>query len=357
MYGIRNRFALYSFLTLIAFPAYAHSQHDSLTILNWEDYLSPHLIEQWREKTGQGIHQIYIDNDNKRDSILTSSGQKIDIAVVDELGSAHFGSKGQFIELNEANVPNLKHMGSFWRNRCGKHAVPYFWGTLGIIYRTDKVTEKPRQWSNILHPIDALHGHISMLDDPTDLLAPALFHLNHSINSGSQTELKQVFDLLVTQADSVLTYEYPITFLETSPNADKLHMAVAYGGDQNVINDNLGKPNLWQYSVPEEGTILWVDCLAVLSTSHNKDEALEFINFLSTPQVSAEHSMAIGFATPNETAKALLPLDIMSNEDLYPSQDVIARSALYQPLSKENLELRTRITNSVMYIYEAGKTR
>ncbi|MGB0732595.1 MAG: polyamine ABC transporter substrate-binding protein [Pontibacterium sp.] len=334
-------------------PAWA----DALKLINWESYLAPEVIELWQQESGISINEIYIDNDKGRDAILTQSQHSLDLAVIDEVTAETLGNHGELVKLTEAQVPNLTHMGEFWRKRCGAYSVPYFWGTLGLIYRSDVVQQPPLSWRDILVPSPALQGHIGMLDDPVDLIAPALFHLGYLLSTESQPELKQAFNTLVDQAPHVLTYDYPITFIETSKLADKLHMAVAYGGDHNTINDNLGKPGLWQYSIPQEGTVLWVDCLAVLSKSKNREQALAFINFLSRPDVAAKNALAIKFATPNMSALTLLPKDITGNPSLYPPQDILSRSALYEPISKENIELRARIANSVIYAHEARKTR
>lgn len=331
---------------------------DSLKLLNWEDYLSESVKQKWQEKTALPIEEIYFDNDEKRDAILINSDtHNIDIAVVDEVIAKHFGKEGRLVELNEENVPSLAHVGKFWRERCSNYAAPYFWGTLGIVYRSDKVTTPPTSWSALLQPEEHLKGHIGMMDDFTDMLAPALFFNGHSVNTTDQAELKQAFETLKKQVPHVLTYEYAISYVSASERSNELYMALAYGGDQDTLNDLAGDKGLWKYIVPKEGTVLWVDCIAAVANSNNLDQSLAFIDFINKPDIAATNAEDTYFATPNEAAFTRLPEDLKTNTEIYPTKPVIERSELYKELSNENISLRLRITNAIRNTHESRQTR
>lgn len=344
------RSAILSFA--IALPV----QADTLRLLNWDEYLSQNVLSQW-QATGHDIESVLIDNDETRDAVLLNSVDNlIDLAVIDETVSKRFGSEGRLVEVNETNVPSLANVEPFWRERCGNYAVPYLWGTLGIAYRADKVEQPPTSWQDLLQPGDALKGHIGMMDDHIDMLAPALFANGHSLNSEEEAELKQAFAALEKQAPHVLTYEYPITYLGNSPDADQLHMAMVYGGDQYSMNLKTSQQGQWKYVVPEEGTVLWVDCIAVTTSSNNQALALKFLDFINRPAIAAQSAEDLYFATPNAAAKQLLTTEFRQNTEVFPSDDIIRRSQLYRELSRDNVQLRLRITNAVINIYESRKT-
>lgn len=339
---------------LFSLPAYA----GNITLLNWEEYLSPEVEQRWEALSGLKIDNVYFDNDEKRDAILLNAQHhKIDLAVVDEIVADRFGKEGRLLEITEAQVPNLKHIGEFWRQRCGNYAIPYFWGTLGIVYRTDKVSPPPTSWRDLLQPQEQHKGHIGMLDDYTDMLAPALFFSGHRLNTENKQELKDAFDILQQQAPDVLTYEYAITYVSSTPDPEQLHMALAYGGDQYALNDRSGQENLWKYSIPQEGTVLWVDCLAISSQSENIDAALSFINYLADPHVAAKNAEEMYFATPNTSALEVASEEYRNDPEIFPPDSVVNRSDLYTELSNGNVEQRLRITNAVRNIHETRKAR
>lgn len=340
---------LFSFLVFSSI-SYAET---TISLVNWEDYLSPRVIEAWKERTGANIDEIYIDNDVERDSIMLNAHKhKIDIAVMDEVSTFTFGGSGRLIELNEENIPNLKLIEPRWRKHCGKHGIPYFWGTLGIAYRTDKITTPPTSWRDILEPAEHLQGHISMLSDYNDMLTVPLLVNKAPLFGSDPADLEKAFIQLKAQTKHILTYEYGITYLQTSPSAEQLYMAQAYGGDQYTMNNISGK-DIWNYVVPKEGSILWVDCLSVSSFSENIELSLAFLNFLHEPNIALMNATDSAFATPNIEAYKLLDESIQTDQSLYPPNEVLERSVLYQPVNDEIAQLRQRIVNAVLKIYES----
>ncbi|WP_317930492.1 spermidine/putrescine ABC transporter substrate-binding protein [Halioxenophilus sp. WMMB6] len=343
---------------LLASTCQATFAENTLKLLNWEDYIADSVLAKWEAQSGYKVEQVYFDNDEDRDAILLfSANHNIDLAVVDEVIGERFGEQELLVELDNNNLPGKANYHPFWSQRCGHYAVPYLWGTLGIAYRTDKVSQPPTSWLDILQPNTALQGHVGMMEDYTDLLAPAFFYLGKSINSEAQEDLVAAFELLKAQAPSVLTYEYAITYVGSNEQADELYMALVYGGDQFTLNEQAHADQHWRYVIPSEGTVLWVDCLAIPTTSQNQEIALQFINFLSQPEIAAENAEALYYATPNRAAEPLLDPEFFHNQEVFLPKAVQDRSQLYSPLSEENIERRLRITNAIMNIHETRNSR
>lgn len=121
----------------------AHAE--TLTLLNWEEYLSEEIIKAWEARSGHKIEQVYFDNDEDRDNVLVGHKNKvIDLVVIDETANRIFGNKGTFVALTSyKGVQNLNLVDKNWHKNCGPYGTPYLWGTLGISYRTDKILLPP----------------------------------------------------------------------------------------------------------------------------------------------------------------------------------------------------------------------
>jgi spermidine/putrescine transport system substrate-binding protein len=130
-------------------------------------------------------------------------------------------------------------------------------------------------------------------------------------------------------------------------------MAMGYGGDQYILNDSVGEEGLWKYVVPKEGTVLWVDCLAVPSNSKNTKAALNFLNYLSEPQISAIHAEELYYATPNEAAMELVSEEYKNDTEIFPDKNILEQSDLYEEMTNSNIEKRLRITNAIKNIHES----
>lgn len=344
------RAGIAALLTLLLSP---YTMAEKLTLLNWEAYLDPEVIAMWQAETGVEIEQIYFDNDERRDRMMVDAGRHhIDLVVLDEVASRLFGERGVSFAPTTAQAPNLRHLDPRFATQCGKHSVPYMWGTLGIAYRNDKVGTTPVSWSDLIRPAPELVGHIGMLDDGADMLAPELLMRGESVNSDSREALQRAFDDLKQQVPAVLTYDYAITYLQSDANADQLYMALVYSGDQDTLNEVQGGEH-WQYVVPSEGTILWADCLAVLQDSDKQELAIRFIDFLNRPEIAARNAQSLWVATPNTAAYALLDDEFSQDPTVYPPADVMAKSQLYDVLSDENLMLRKRITSAIRKLHDA----
>jgi spermidine/putrescine transport system substrate-binding protein len=327
---------------------------ETLTLLTWEEYLSEAVIERWQAETGVEIRQVYFDSGDKRDEILAKPDHQIDIALTELISSTRFGARGLLQPLDEPSLAKLHRAAPRWRDSCGRYSVPYLWGTLGIAYRSDRLDFVPHSWADLLKPARPDEPHIIMMEDHEDILASPLILLKHSINTSNNDELKAAFELLVSQSEAVLTYEYAITALRSQRHLDRADMALAYSGDQQVLNQVEGvQGEPWRYVVPEEGTLLWVDCLSVPSIARNKPLAYRFLNFLNRPDIAALNAAELGVATPNAAAQALLPEEIRADLTIYPADDVLARSQVYEMRPLEATQTRRRIISALINAHDA----
>lgn len=336
-----RRAAISVFLaTILGAPA---SHAETLNLLIWEAYIDQGLIDRWTRKTGVSIHQINFDSDDARDELLADPGNNIDLVVVDENAASLFGQKGVLEPLSEGNLPPLADYAQEWRTRCAGYGLPYFSGTFGILYRSDVITKPPASWLDLMRPAPSLKKHIAMFDDHSKLFVPPLILLGVSINTNDTESLKSAFDLLKAQAPFVLTYDYVITAIQDPAIGKEIHMALGYSGDQHVLNDKVGKPGLWRYSVPKEGTLSWLDCMSVVAASPHKLRALEFLDFIGSAQGASANAIAKTMPTSSGAALKLLPAELRSDPEIYPPEEILARSQYQQELSVESVQARRRI--------------
>ena len=340
--------------TSLLFPSTALQAAQTLNLLNWEDFLSEAVIERWQAETGVQIHQVYFDSGDKRDEVLSEPDHRIDIALTELISANRFGERGLLEPIDEKTLPNLRHTPQRWRDHCGPHAIPYLWGTLGIAYRSDRLPVAPHSWADLLQPAERDAPHIIMMEDHEDILAGPLLYQQRSINTSSIDELKAAYELLMAQSHAVLTYEYVITSLRSQRYLDKADMALTYSGDQQVLNAIEGvEGEPWRYVVPEEGTLLWVDCLSVPVNSQKKALAYRFLSFINTPEIAALNAAELGVATANAAAIALLPDEIRQDRSIYPPEAILQNSQVYEPRPLDATQTRRRIINALINAHDA----
>jgi spermidine/putrescine transport system substrate-binding protein len=326
------------------------AESEELVFLNWPNYMDPDIIAEFAQRTGITVKQSYFDSDTARDELLLETeGKGFDVALINGASIRILAKRGWIERLDESSVPNLKHIDSRWRTEFEKaedFGVPYFWGTIGIVYRQDLVPFAVSSWMDLLQPVEELHGKISMIGDSADLIGAALKALGYSLNSTNEDEMKEAEALLEAQAPAVNTYRYLSLNEDSALLTGEVVISMMYNGDTRMLqqyNDNIA------FVLPKEGGNIWTDYLSVLSASPRKAEAKRFINFLNEPEIAARLAQYVYYATPNLAAEALLPMDFRNDPVIYPSGEVLENSEAYRRLPPRAHKKRAAIFSRIVY--------
>ncbi|MBD9371634.1 spermidine/putrescine ABC transporter substrate-binding protein [Rhizobium sp. ARZ01] len=333
-------------LTVLLFPMAVRAE--TLNLLIWESYIDEAILKDWTAKTGVEVHQTYYDSGDARDEVLSDPNSDVDLVVTGENGAKLFGGRGILSTLSSENVPSLKEYDDSWISRCGGYGVPYLWGTMGILYRSDAFTTPPASWADLMLPAEALRNHIAMYQDHNEAFVPALVLLGKSINANDNETLKDAYQMMKAQAPFVLTYDYIITSIQNPEVRPKVKMALGYSGDQHVLNDKVDKKGLWRFSVPKEGTLSWLDCLSVSDRSPHKALALDLLNYIASATSAARNAQFLNMPTANREALARLPASIRDNPEIYPAPEILAKSQYQEELTVPSVQARRRIISSLV---------
>ncbi|OLP54498.1 spermidine/putrescine ABC transporter substrate-binding protein [Rhizobium rhizosphaerae] len=331
----------------VGLAAPGQAQAETLNLLIWESYIDQSLLDSWSARTGISVKQSYYDSGDMRDEMLADPESKADLVVIGEGGGAIFGKRGLLEPLSVETIPALESYEPSWRQRCGGYGVPYLWGTMGILYRSDQVTSAPTSWEDLLLPSSGMRKHIAMYNDHSEAFVPALVYLGQSINTNDKPVLKAAFELMKRQAPFVLTYDYVISSVQDPKLGDRIYMALGYSGDQKTLNDKTGQKNFWRYAVPKEGTLSWLDCIAVMAHSPRKALALDLVEFLSQPRQAAQNAVALRMPVVSQAALAFVPPAQRGDPEIYPPDEALARIQFQTELSAQSIQLRRRIITAV----------
>jgi spermidine/putrescine transport system substrate-binding protein len=338
---------------LLSIPliASASAKENHLNLYLWEDTLSFNVISDWEANHQHSINLFHFDNDDKRSLLMLKSVQlPFDIIVLDNVSANIFSRQGALENLS--GLSNRKNIHPRWNAICGDHAIPYFWGTVGIVYRKSQFEHPPTRWEDLIDPIEKHRQHIGMIEDTVETLLPILYSLNLSPLTDDVDKLKIAYDFMVKFNKNVLTYEYAHSYIRSHRDSNKLFMAVGYSGDHYSLNRYF-HTNDWDFVTPEGPPYVWVDCMAINSNSKNKEQAKAFLNYLMRPDVAAKNAMDIGSATPNQEALKLLPKHYADDDGLFVDEVRLKNAIIDTELSPENLNIRAKIINSLVNQHEA----
>lgn len=326
-------------LSIVSQPVLA----DEIRFYNWESYLSSEFITQFEAETGHHVNEIFYDEEDVRDAVITSGrGDNYDVILVDAFSLMSLQDGDNFHNLSQLEFSNRRFIGEKWQQACGQYGIPYAHGTLGIAYR-DSINKTPiTSWNQLLNPPLEHVGRVAMLFDAMDTVAVALLAAGYSAFSEDEKELKIAYDKLIAQKPNVATYEYGVSYAITHGADSQLSMAMVYSTDMWSLSEYTGQDD-WQYVIPKEGTAEWVDCL-VLPVSHPIAEAtVQFLDYLNDPRIAIENAESVWITTTNEGALALASDDYLADSALFPPSDVMEKSESYRAMSTQGLNFRKRM--------------
>ncbi len=312
-----------------------YSGGNTLTIYNWGDYIDEDLIKKFEKETGIKVIYETFDSNEAMLTKIQQGGTTYDIAVPSEYMIDKMRNEDLLIPLDHSKLPNLKYIDERFMNLPfdleNKFSVPYFWGTVGIVYNPKMLHgKKISSWNDLWDP--NLKNKILLIDGAREVMGMGLNSLGYSLNDTKKEHLiaaKEKLDTLTPNVKAIVGDEIKMLLAN-----EEASVGLVWSGDASEImaeNENL------DYVVPKEGSNLWFDNMVIPKTAKHIDAAHKFINFMLDPKVNAQNTEYVGYSTPNKQALTYMPKEIVKDERFYPSPELTEKLEVYENLGKKNL--------------------
>ncbi|MGX7263167.1 ABC transporter substrate-binding protein [Enterococcus crotali] len=308
---------------------------DTLTIYNWGDYIDPDLLRKFEKESGYKVNYETFDSNEAMFTKIQQGGTAYDITIPSEYMIQKMMKEKMLLPIDHSKLKGLENIDERFLNLDfdpqNNYSVPYFWGTLGIIYNDKFVEEGQIQhWDDLWKP--ELKDNVMLIDGAREVMGLSLNSLGYSLNSKNNQELREATDKLnklTTNVKAIVADEIKMYMIN-----EESAVAVTFSGEASEMLDN--NEHL-HYVIPSEGSNLWFDNIVIPKTAKNIKGSYEFINFMLRPENAAQNAEYIGYSTPNKVAKKLLPKEISSDEQFYPSDEVIKHLEVYEDLGAKYL--------------------
>jgi spermidine/putrescine transport system substrate-binding protein len=314
-----------------------------LYVYNWPYYIAEDTISNFEKEFGV---KVTYDNYSSNEELLAklqAGATGYDLILPSDYMVGIMREEGLIEKLDLNNIPNFGNIQEKFRNLPfdpdNLYSIPYLWGTTGIGYNAEKITDKVDSWDILWD--EKYKGRISMLDDMRGLANPALKRLGYGINTTDPKRIEEVKQLLIKQKPLVKVYTSD-TYVEFLKSGD-IWLSQAYSGDVfQVMKENKSI----KYIIPKEGSDLWVDNMCIPKGGKSKYTAEVFINYLLRPEVSAGISNFTWYANPNEASHKFIKPEIMNNPSIYPPKEVLDKCEFQRDVG-ESTSLYEQLFNEV----------
>lgn len=248
----------------------ASSSRETITVLNYGKYLDEDALRTFEEETGITVKYEEYESPEEMYTKYKSGSIDYDVICTSEYMIERLIQENEVNEINFSAFQNYDNVDPTIIDFCGsfdpehKYTLPYFYGTVGILYNKTMVDESEVQSWDVLWD-KKYKNEIIQENSVRDAFMPALSKLGYSINTTDPSELREALDLLIEQKP--LVYAYMVDETGDEMIAGNAALAVLYSGEAAYamdFNDDLA------YSVPKEGSNIWIDAWFIPKSSKTR---------------------------------------------------------------------------------------
>lgn len=273
----------------------------TLHVYNWGEYTGENIISGFEELTGAKVIMDNFDS-NEQMYIKVANGDAYDVLVPSDYMIQRMMQEKMLQKLEPETrkeclgelVDAIKGLPYDPKN---EYSIPYFWGTVGIVYDKTKVSEEDLEkdgWDIFLD--QKFKGDIYLYDSERDSFMMALKALGYSMNTTSQDELNDAYNWLIQCVQAMDPEIVTDEIIDNMAQARKA-LGLIYSGDAAYVmseNENIG------FYMPKSGTNLWSDAMVIPKNAKNPKLANEFIRYITSYDAAMDNSSYVGYTSPNK---------------------------------------------------------
>lgn len=272
----------------------------TLYLYNWGEYTGENILRDFEEETGATVVQESFDS-NEQMYIKVANQEPYDVLVPSDYMVQRLIDEDLLQKLDKSKLTCMDKLADAVKglpyDPQNEYSVPYFWGTVGIVYDKTKVEIRDLEAEGFGIFLDEKYkGDVYLYDSERDAFMMALKDLGYSMNITSEKEIQEAYDWLV---QCVETMDAEIVTDEIIDNMAQGRKALGliYSGDATYVmeeNENMG------YYMPDTGTNLWSDAMVIPKNAKNPELAHAFINYASDYDGAYDNSSYVGYTSANQ---------------------------------------------------------
>ena len=253
---------------------------DVVNIYNWADYIAPDTLEKFEAEYGVKVNYDIYDSSEVVDVKLLAGNSGYDVVVHSNQFSSRLAPIGVFEKLDKTRLENLGNLDPDVLESIGvyhevaDYNIPYHWGTTGYAWNVKMVRERlpahPMDSSDVLFDPEVVSRladcGVSLLDGPTDLFPMVLAYLGLDPNAVDDASLAAA-EAQLKLVRPYIRYFSNQKMISDLPNKE-VCVAMSWSGDFAQAATRAAEAGIeieLSYTVPKEGSGMWVDGLYIPS--------------------------------------------------------------------------------------------
>jgi spermidine/putrescine transport system substrate-binding protein len=315
-------------------PAFAKT---TMTWMGWQGYETPILSGSFIADNDIDFQPTFISSNEEIITKLQAGGiGKTDLITM-YFGYLPLMAEGELLEPIDASkidqMPKL--IPQFLAQDAIKHdgnlmGVPWNWGSLPLMYDPAVVTTPPASWLDILKP--EYKGKVAMVDDPLgNLLIWGTVVTGKPMGTIlTKEEMVKVIDQLIEIKTKHARAFFP-GYGDMSDAFARNEVVVSAIGWEAVAVWTQAKGKTIKYTIPKEGTGMFMDCLCIPKDAPNIDLSYKMINHVISAEPQKQFATEQSAGITNLDTVPMLSKELADSYN-YADIDGFMKKARLQPV-------------------------
>ncbi len=299
----------------------------TLYVFAFTDAITTEAVDAFYEQTGVTVRLSYFQsNDELLAKLRLNKGVGYDLIIASDYMVKLLREEGLLAQLDHAQLPvrtqlDPRIMGRYF-DPDNSHTLPLHWTVYVMGYNKKFFGEivEPT-WKQIFS--DPKTYTVSMPDDRREMIFLASLYLFNQTQGLTDEQLAQVQALLSAQKEWVESY-----------SSDKQEYELVSGVVPMIVTQGSYMKKVLDYTtdyaaaVPDQGSMLVIDNIAISAASTQRDLAHQFINTVLSKDISIFSNRRYGYTPANALSYPLLTNDYRENGAFFPDDDRFNRLQL-----------------------------
>ncbi len=277
---------------------------EELAFLGWEGYADQSFVADFEKETGCKVTATYVGSNDDFAPKLAAGGGLYDIVSVSADSTGVLVAAGLVAPLDVSRIEAFNDIYPLFRNAKGINAdgqvwgVPLTWGSIPLMYRTDKISEVPDSYAALWD--EKYKGRVALWDDKSAIFNTARLLGYNDVYNLTDEQLEAVKKKLIEGKPQLRKYWTTAGELINLYASGEVWISNTWGGFQVAELQKQGIPV--KEFLPKEKADGWVDNWQIVKGTPNADCAYKFINFTLSPRGQCGISSVTGYSAANPVA-------------------------------------------------------
>lgn len=277
---------------------------DELSFLGWEGYADQSFVADFEKESGCKVTATYVGSNDDFAPKLAAGGGLYDIVSVSADTTGVLVAAGLVEPLDVSRIERFNEIYPLFRDAKGINSdgkvwgVPLTWGSIPLMYRTDKITEEPDSYAALWD--EKYKGRVALWDDKSAIFNTARLLGYNNVYDLTDEQLEAVKKKLIAGKPMLRKYWTTAGELVNLYASGEVWISNTWGGFQVAELQKQGIPV--KEFLPKEKADGWVDNWQIVKGSPNSDCAYKYINFILSPRGQCGVSSVTGYSAANPVA-------------------------------------------------------